>query len=452
MNSRTILAGLILTSFIAVFFPCVTDVAGADENRSTGERRVCDSGGPAAETGELVHKSTGRSPDESGRNAYAVVFDVCRDGVSSKLFHGQREIDTAYLKMPVCDLEKAVRKFRRAFERGTYSYLPALLASFDADLANRLGQKLLGKLISRIPRNSHLVIVPDGCLSVLPFEALLVAGTPDATRETDLFGVVTFKGLTYLGDRYRISYAESLNAYLLAERSPNQTRGGDRMLVVADPVYGGRRDDTRLPQAAETRTSLSFRRLPLTGEFAKYLTELFPGKVESRVGFEATKNYLVTADYSKYGTLVVAGYLARQVSAGSDGTRPFVDEPAMLLSLFPWGIDWYLTASEIDGLSSPVDLVFVLGCQPPTDPMIRSRREVTPVGWAFRHAGARSVVVPHWTVFEKPSTELARHFFYALKQGMTETQALRHARRQIRKNGYDHPYFWASYILLGQVR
>ncbi|MFH1115844.1 MAG: CHAT domain-containing protein [Pseudomonadota bacterium] len=381
-----------------------------------------------------------------------MIFDVCRDGVSSRLFQGQREIDAAYLKMPVCDLEKVVRKFRRAFEISTYSYFPALLASFDADLANRLGQKFLGKLISRIPCNSHVVIVPDGCLSVLPFEALLVAGAPDAKGETPSFGVVTLKGLTYLGDRYRISYAESLNAYLLAEQSPNQTRGGDRMLVVADPVYGGRRDDPRLRQAAETRTLVSFRRLPLTGEFAKYLTELFPGKVESRVGFEATKNYLVTADYSKYGTVVVAGYLERRVYADSDGPKPYCDEPGTVLSLFPRGINGRLRASEIDGLRIPVDLVFVLGCQPPTDPMMPIENEVMPIGWAFRHAGAKSVVVPHWTIFEEPSTELARHFFNALKQGMTKTEALRHARRQIREHGYDHPYYWASYILLGQVR
>jgi CHAT domain-containing protein len=182
------------------------------------------------------------------------------------------------------------------------------------------------------------------------------------------------------------------------------------------------------------------------------LAKLFPGKVEIRVGLEATKSYLTSADYSKYRTVVVAGYLERQVSARSDDSQRYHYEPAMVLGLVPRGIDGYLRASEVNSLSVPVDLVVVLGCQPPGDPMKPIGKGVERVGWAFRHAGAKSVLVPHWTVFEKPSTELARHFFSALKEGMAETEALRHARRKIREQGYDHPYFWASYILLGQVR
>jgi CHAT domain-containing protein len=39
-----------------------------------------------------------------------------------------------------------------------------------------------------------------------------------------------------------------------------------------------------------------------------------------------------------------------------------------------------------------------------------------------------------------------------LKEGRSKLEALELARREIRKLGYDHPFFWAAFILVGEAQ
>ena len=43
-------------------------------------------------------------------------------------------------------------------------------------------------------------------------------------------------------------------------------------------------------------------------------------------------------------------------------------------------------------------------------------------------------------------------FFKHLKEGRTRLEAMKLARDDIRKAGYDHPFFWAPFILVGEVK
>jgi len=54
-------------------------------------------------------------------------------------------------------------------------------------------------------------------------------------------------------------------------------------------------------------------------------------------------------------------------------------------------------------------------------------------------------------VAEKSSVQLVESFFRHLKQGKNKVDALKLARDEIRKAGYDHPFFWAPFILVGEV-
>ncbi|MBI5250168.1 MAG: CHAT domain-containing protein, partial [Desulfomonile tiedjei] len=38
-----------------------------------------------------------------------------------------------------------------------------------------------------------------------------------------------------------------------------------------------------------------------------------------------------------------------------------------------------------------------------------------------------------------------------LKSGKNKLEALQLARNELRRSGYDHPFFWASFILVGDV-
>lgn len=73
------------------------------------------------------------------------------------------------------------------------------------------------------------------------------------------------------------------------------------------------------------------------------------------------------------------------------------------------------------------------------------------MGRAFQYAGARSVVMSMWSVAEFSSIQLVQAFFKYLSSGKGKPEALRLARQEVRNNGYDHPFFWAPFILTGEA-
>jgi CHAT domain-containing protein len=46
---------------------------------------------------------------------------------------------------------------------------------------------------------------------------------------------------------------------------------------------------------------------------------------------------------------------------------------------------------------------------------------------------------------------LTENFFKHLREGKNKLEALKLARDEVRKAGYDHPFFWAPFILMGEV-
>jgi CHAT domain-containing protein len=74
------------------------------------------------------------------------------------------------------------------------------------------------------------------------------------------------------------------------------------------------------------------------------------------------------------------------------------------------------------------------------------------MGRAFQYAGAKTVLMSLWSVAESSSVNLVESFFKHLKEGKNKLEALRLARKEIRKAGYDHPFFWAPFILVGEVQ
>ena len=71
------------------------------------------------------------------------------------------------------------------------------------------------------------------------------------------------------------------------------------------------------------------------------------------------------------------------------------------------------------------------------------------MGRAFQFAGAESVLMTLWSVEETASVLLVENFFRNLKAGKSKAEALSSARSAIREAGYDHPFFWAAFILVG---
>ena len=159
-------------------------------------------------------KESALKPEE-----YVVIFDVSGEGVGVKLIKGKENCQTFYNKWKSEDLEKDVKKFRQAFEE-------MKLKEFDPEFGRTLYKKLLWAVLGDVPDGAPLVIIPDGILAILPFEALVVSGK--ATWNEDS-GRPYPEGLTYLGDVYPISYYQSITAMSLARTMRSNENPAQRL-------------------------------------------------------------------------------------------------------------------------------------------------------------------------------------------------------------------------------
>ncbi|MEI8183764.1 MAG: CHAT domain-containing protein [Desulfomonile sp.] len=69
----------------------------------------------------------------------------------------------------------------------------------------------------------------------------------------------------------------------------------------------------------------------------------------------------------------------------------------------------------------------------------------------MQYAGAKAVLMSLWEVQVDSALRLVETFFQNLKAGRSKLDALTAARDQVKKEGYLHPFFWAPFILVGEV-
>ncbi|HVB73551.1 MAG TPA: CHAT domain-containing tetratricopeptide repeat protein [Ktedonobacteraceae bacterium] len=80
------------------------------------------------------------------------------------------------------------------------------------------------------------------------------------------------------------------------------------------------------------------------------------------------------------------------------------------------------------------------------------------LGRAFLAAGANSLIISLWPVEDNATSELMKLFYQHLLHGESKVQALRAAQCHfLRQDGsmpdlYTHPYFWAAFRLVGDIR
>ena len=116
----------------------------------------------------------------------------------------------------------------------------------------------------------------------------------------------------------------------------------------------------------------------------------------------------------------------------------------------PQGTYGILRSSEVMGLKLNADIVALTACQTGLGRHI-SGEGTMGMGRAFQYAGAKSVLMSLWSVSENASVLLVESFFKHLKGGKNKLEAIKLARDEIRKAGFDHPFYWAPFILVGEV-
>lgn len=107
-----------------------------------------------------------------------------------------------------------------------------------------------------------------------------------------------------------------------------------------------------------------------------------------------------------------------------------------------------LTAEEIFGLSMRADIVTLSACESGVNEN-RPGDELIGLTRALVYAGAASVVVSLWKVSDLSTRYLMEHFYKELKRGINKAEALQQAQLRVMQMGFEHLFFWAPFILVG---
>lgn len=329
--------------------------------------------------------------------------------------------------------------------RGIYAYytlppeqrLIPLSNSVDTytEAAVQLYQKLLAPVESRLTEN--LLVIPDGALGYVPFEAML-------TKTPARSGV--FTTYDFLVKEHRISYCYS--ATLLREMcdKKDRTRPPQQLLAMA-PFFTG--DVRQLRDNGQDALSLrdSLNSLPASGEEVAGIAKRWKG----------------TALYGTEATAAVFKRDAPQYRMLHLSTHGQADDRLGDYAFLAFGAsgDRYkfgkLYARDLYNLKLNADLVVLSACETGTGKLQRGEGIVS-LARAFAYAGAGSIVTTLWKVNDEKTRDLILDFYtYLQKPGTTKDEALRSAKLHfLEANGGNgggtlHPFFWAGFIAIGDM-
>lgn len=323
---------------------------------------------------------------------------------------------------------------------------------------NKIGQKLsklvFEPLAKRINANSRIYIAPDGMLNLLPFHTLV---------EHD----------KYLIEKYDICYLTSALDLLSDEE---KSTGLKEAVIFSDPDY-----DSGLSGLVEPEDHLlnrvngcyetEFPRLRYGHQEALELSDLLNQTHEFEVtmfdGQNATEQALKALASPPYLLHIIThGYYCR---SGNDQ----FSNPLLNSSLIFAGVnstihnrqpesgseDGILSAYEISGINlNGCELVALSACETGIGELshdhTRQHEGVFGLRRAFRHAGAKSILLSLWKVPDKQTYELMNNFYQLWLKGKSKSNSIRQAmlttlKESTIKHKSTHPIFWGGFMLLG---
>lgn len=320
-------------------------------------------------------------------------------------------------------IARRVEQLRRALNvdasaRGVRGAAGAPISGVDFDTASReLYEALVAPVAQHLPAAGEtLAIEPHEALWVLPFAALRSA-----------------RG-DWMGQRWPLVYAPSGDLLHEARSRPELARGEPYTgLIVGNPVVGA------ISAGNEAMFRLGFAPLPGAEEEARRIDALFPGRRGKLWRGKEGDLASFMRDAPTHDIL----HLATHGIARSD------DPLASFVLLAPSKCGELLTARRVMTLSLKADLVALSACQTGLGRV--AGEGVLGLSRAFMFAGARTVLVSHWSISDHATTSLMTGFYRRyLADGMGKAQALQQSMTELsRQRGFEHPRFWAPFFLVG---
>ena len=295
------------------------------------------------------------------------------------------------------EIDSLVESYRRALV-GPRDALQA-----DAADGEKLYDLLVASAVPKIARGSRVIIIPDGGLYQLNFEAL-IAPTPAPH---------------YWIDDATIANANSL--VLLAASARAKPATTKKLLLVGDPVSASA-DFPKLPQAQTEMQQVE-------SYFAPAESAIYSNAAATAGAYLASQ-----PDQFSFIHFVAHGTASR--------TSPL--DSAVILS--KQGDSYKLYARDIIKQPLRAELVTISACHGAGE-RTYSGEGLVGLSWAFLHAGAHDVISALWEVDDNSTPQLMNCLYAELTKGAPPESALRDAKLALLHSDsvYKKPFYWAPF-------
>ncbi|WP_138431064.1 CHAT domain-containing protein [Fodinibius saliphilus] len=308
--------------------------------------------------------------------------------------------------------------------------------------STKLYNTLIKPFEDELEQFSNLVIVPDGALAYLSFEALS-------------------RGNQYLIEDFSIKYEPSLTSLSLLEDSDNLKRQ-DLLAVAGSNISNENANNTSFRQS-------NLSALPSTlMEIDSIATQFSETAIlkENEVSEERFKKMLQQDQY-RYIHMATHGIIDEDRPSRSG--LALSSEGELTASSKEDGM---LRSSEIFGLDIQSDMVVLSACNTGLGKVVKGEGMLG-MQRSFFYAGASTVVVSLWNVYDRSTASFMTEFYKALKntpsdEGWTDSmlrwigwnesipfghkaKAMRKAKLKMIKHPlFNHPVYWAPFVVVGR--
>jgi CHAT domain-containing protein len=313
---------------------------------------------------------------------------------------------------------------REAIESLALAYLKTLKTK-GASKAEAAGlYDALLKGIAEVSKKERIIIVPDGRLHLLPFDALV-----DGTGR-------------YLVSSHTITYAPSATFLYLAKSTPAPP-SQHALLGIGGIPYEKNADLTKV---ATLRGYISSPLVDLPASKEEVLAAQAAIPSDSDIvllGSTATKSAFERSGLDQHSIIHLAVHGVANEKHPERAALIFLNDSSS-------GDDGILEASEIVHLHTNAELIVLSACDTAVG-RLQGEEGIANLSLAFQLAGAKTVVSTLWSIDDTTTLYLMKRFYAHLAAKNTVAHALTAAKKDMLRTygSQARPYYWASFRLEG---
>ncbi|MGI9074889.1 MAG: CHAT domain-containing protein [Bryobacteraceae bacterium] len=278
--------------------------------------------------------------------------------------------------------------------------------------------------IPQIDSKSHYVVIPDGCLNLLPFDALV--------DQHD----------RYVVQSHVVTYAPSSTTLYLLRSKKLVGKRPKALLAVGGVPYSHSGIKRKLIERGYTR-DFEFEDLPNSEPEARVAS----------IAIKSSENKLLKGTAATEANLKQAltqefGYIHLAVHAFSSDNP---DRASLVILSDPSSDeDGFVQASEIVQMRLPAKLIVLSACETDVGP-IQGEEGISALSTAFLLAGVRTVVSTLWPIEDQTSLILMKAFYRHLGNGESPADSMATAKRDLlsKYGAKSLPIHWAGFVVQG---